>query len=417
MEASPRAVNLGPDHGMWRPRAWQDIVDAAAGGLLDESRWVDLKRELKPGRPGNNDLAVDIAAMSLEGGLLLYGIVDHESRAGQVVGVELAGLADRVDQVARMKVHPAAQVRSVEISDPDRPGWGCLLVIVPPSARAPHMVDNVYYGRGDRANHKLSDQEVRQALNTRAQHQHDVAQQLHLLRNEDPVPPPHDHGHLYVIAQPLAASDDALVELITGPQFQQTILLAAASITTELGSTWAPTLRSASRVQRRADGAAFVSYDAPDRISEHSLVELVLREDGGVALTCGRGTDTWSSHAGADPERILIPVVVLGLTHSVLTMAGRLAQQFSGYQGQWSVGVLLDNLKGVGPYDGRLTWGDMGSPYSRAEYEQLATTDTEELIENCAAVVERLLGKLMRSLGVDSRYLPYSTESLRKSPR
>lgn len=87
-------------------------------------------------------------------------------------------------------------------------------------------------------------------------------------------------------------------------------------------------------------------------VSEHSLVELVLREDGGVALTCGRGTDTYSSYAGADPERTLIPVVVLG----------RLAQQVSGYQRQWAVGVLLDDLKGVSPYDGRLTWGDMGYP-------------------------------------------------------
>ena len=417
MEASPRAVNLGPDHGMWRPRTWQDIVDAAAGGLLDESRWVDLKRELKSGRPGNNDLAVDIAAMSLEGGLLLYGIIDHESRAGQVVGVELAGLADRVDQVARMKVHPSAQVRSVEVQDPDRPGWGCLLVIVPPSAQAPHMVDNVYYGRGDRANHKLSDQEVRQALSIRARHQHDVAQQLQMLRDEDPVAQPHEHGHLYVIAQPLAAPDDAIVELITGPQLQQIILLEAESITTELGRAWSPTLTSASRAQRRADGAAFVSYYAPDRISEPSLVELVLREDGGLALTCGRGTDTHAPYPGADPERLLFPTLLLGLTHSVLSMAGRLAQQFSGYQGQWAVGVLLDNLKGVIPYDGRLTWGDMGYPYSRQEYEQLTTTDTGELIEDAAAVVERLLGKLMRGLGVDSRYLPYSTESLLKAPR
>jgi hypothetical protein len=159
------------------------------------------------------------------------------------------------------------------------------------------MVDNVYYGRGDRANHKLSDQEVRQALNIRVRHQHDVARQLQLLRDEDPVAQPHEHGQLYVIAQPLAAPEDAMVELITGPQFQQTVLLAARSITTELGSTWAPTLQYASRAQRRADGAAFVSYDAPDRISEHSLVELVLREDGGVALTCGRGTDTHSSYA------------------------------------------------------------------------------------------------------------------------
>lgn len=419
MQAQPsNAVNLGPDHGMWRPRTWSDILAAAAGGLLDESRWVDLKRELKPGRPGNNDLAVDLAAMSLEGGLLLYGVVDHESRAGQVVGVELAGLADRVDQVARMKVHPAVQVRSVEIPDPDRPGWGCLLVLVPPSAQAPHMVDNVYYGRGDRANHKLSDQEVRQALNIRAQHQHDASRQLQLLRHEDPADQPHAQGHLYVIAQPLAGPEEALVDLITGPELHTTVLLAAASITRELGSTWAPKLEAATRVQRRADGVAFVSYDTPDHISERDLVELVLREDGGVALTCGRGTVTLPHHeAAAGSERILFPVLVLGLTHSVLSLAGHLAQHISGYQGQWAAGILLDDLKGVGPYDGRVIWGDMGNPYSRSEYEQLTTTDTGELVENTAAVVERLLGRLMRGLGVDSRYLPYSAESLHKAPR
>lgn len=279
------------------------------------------------------------------------------------------------------------------------------------------MVDSVYYGRGDRANHKLSDQEVRQALSTRAQHQHNVSRQLHLLRGEDPIAPPHEHGHLYVIAQPLAARDDAMVELITGSQLQQTVIMAAVGITNELGSTWAPTLRYASRTQRRADGVAFVSYETPDRISEHSLVELVVREDGAVAVTCGRGTDTCASHAEAEPERILLPVVVLGLTHSALSMAGSLAQQVSGYQGQWAVGVLLDNLKGVFPYDGRRTWGDMGFPYSRTEYERLTMTDTAELVENTSAVVERVLGRLMRGLGVDRRYLPYSADSLKRSPR
>jgi hypothetical protein len=411
------AVNLGTDHGIWRPRTWKDAQDAAASGLLDESRWVDLKRELKAGRLGNNDLAVDVAAMSLEGGLLLYGITDHESRAGEVVGVELAGMADRVDQVARMKVHPPVIVRSVEIPDPDRPGWGCLLVIVPPSAQAPHMVDNIYYGRGDRANRKLSDQDIRQAITVRKQHQHDVARQLLVLRDEDPVPPPHDNGHLYLIAQPLAARDDALVEFITGSDLQTTILTLTNDITKQLGALWSPTLAGATRNGRRADGVAFTSYHDADRISESSLVEVVLREDGSVALTCGRGTDAFRSSTGYEPERVVLPVLILGLTHSLLNMAGRLAEHVSGYQGQWAVGVLLDNLKGVGPYDGRATWGDLGVAYSQSEYERLTTTTTTELIEDSAAVVERLLGRLLRGLGVDSRYLPYSAESLTKSPR
>jgi hypothetical protein len=36
---------------------WADVVEAAAGGLLDESHWVDLKRELATGKASvNTDL-------------------------------------------------------------------------------------------------------------------------------------------------------------------------------------------------------------------------------------------------------------------------------------------------------------------------------------------------------------------------
>jgi hypothetical protein len=411
------AVNLGLDHGMWRPRTWQDVVDAAAGGLLDESRWVDLKRELKAGRPGNNDLAIDVAAMSLEGGLLVYGIVDHESRAGAVVGVELAGLADRVDQVARAKVHPPVIVRSVPITDPTRPDWGCLLVIVPPSAQAPHMVDNIYYGRGDRANRKLSDQEVRQAMAIRAQNREDISQQLHALRDEDPVPPPRQSGHLYVIAHPLAAADDEVVEFITGPSLQTDILLMARNVTQHLGGQWGPRLTSATRARRRADGVAFTSYDDPNRIDEPSLLEVVLRENGAIALTCGRGTAALNSRITDESRQVVYPGLVLALTHAVMLMAGRLAERTTGYQGQWAAGILLDNLKDVDPFDRVNASDQLGVPYSRAEYEHSTTATTMELVEETPAVVERLVGRLLRGLGVDNRYLPYSAESLQKGPR
>jgi hypothetical protein len=160
---------------------------------------------------------------------------------------------------------------------------------------------------------------------------------------------------------------------------------------------------------------AFTSYYRPDGITETDLLEVVLREDGAMALTCGRGTDTYTNTSGM-PERVVFPVLVLGLTHCLLSMAAHLAANVSGYQGRWAVGVMLDNLKGVGPWDGRVTWGDMGVAYSRADYEQLTTTITTELVENPSAVVERLLGRLMRGLGVERRYLPYSAESLGKSP-
>ncbi len=41
-EQRPSSAYLGPEKGRWTPDAWSDVVEAAAGGLLDESHWVDL---------------------------------------------------------------------------------------------------------------------------------------------------------------------------------------------------------------------------------------------------------------------------------------------------------------------------------------------------------------------------------------
>lgn len=189
MTERPGSAYLGPEKGRWTPTQWSDVVEAAAGGLLDESHWVDLKQELPTGnRTHNTELAKDLASLAVDGGLLLIGIEDHNSYAGAVRGVELARLADRVDQVARDRVRPSLVVRSHEICDPDRPGWGCLLIHVPPSAEAPHMVDHVYYGRGDRANVRLGDEQVRAIIEGRRRNRTDVVAELRRMADDDPIP-------------------------------------------------------------------------------------------------------------------------------------------------------------------------------------------------------------------------------------
>ncbi len=55
---------LGPGKGRWTPAGWSDVVEAAAGGLLDESHWVDLKQELSAGKRAlNTELAQDLASL------------------------------------------------------------------------------------------------------------------------------------------------------------------------------------------------------------------------------------------------------------------------------------------------------------------------------------------------------------------
>jgi hypothetical protein len=149
--------------------------------------------------------------------------------------------------------------------------------------------------------------------------------------------------------------------------------------------------------------------DGPGR--EQSLLELVIREDGGLRLTCGRGTDTFPPRGFPRPDRppvAVIAMLVLGLTHSVVALAGRLAGEYAGYQGQWRLGIRTDRLRGAVPLDLlQDPLGRLGNPYSPEEYEKVTSAATEELLNAPHAAAERLVAPLLRGLGIGSRYLPY----------
>jgi hypothetical protein len=415
MAEQPRgSAYLGPEKGRWIPAAWADVIEAAAGGLLDESHWVDLKQELPAGKATfNTDLAKDLASLAVDGGLLVIGVEDHDSRAGKVRGVELGKLADRVDQVARGKVRPPLVVRSHEIPDPNRAGWGCLLVHVPPSAQAPHMVDYVYYGRGDRANMKLGNEQVRAILDARARGHADVAAELQRMVDDDPMPVDQRQlGHYYFLAQPEIGVEGGLVDLLTGPDAGGIVHELLAQIVRDRGGpAFGPDILHASQRVRRAEGLAFISYDPGDGPrNESHLVELLIREDGGIRLTCGRGTDVHGSSVfpASVKQQAVIPLMVLGLTYAGIALAGRLSDQYGAYQGQWRVGIRMDGLRGVVPLD-RLAQGSFGpgNPYSRDEYEYVVSATTEELVDTPQAVTERIVERLFRGLGISARYLPY----------
>lgn len=411
VESVRSTAYLGPDKGRWRPATWADVVEAAAGGLLDETHWVDLKQEFPAGKAtANTDLAKDLASFAVDGGLLVIGVEDHNSHAGKVLGVELAGLADRVDQIARDKVRPSLVVRSTEIPDPDHPGRGCLLVHVPPSAQAPHMVDYVYYGRGDRANIRLSDEQVRSVLADRDRERTDIVADLRLMVQDDPLPEDlRKNGHIYLLAQPEAASEEALVDFLALNNAKTIINEILDQIALVSGGwQFEPRLQQLPRRTPRAEGHAFTTVSPGDPIYEPGMLDLLVREDGGMRLICGRGTDAWAAGwLAGPPPQVLIPVVVLGLTQSFAALAGQLADQYAAYQGQWRLGIRLDRLHGVAPLDSQPgPWTRAGHAYTRDDYERTTSASTEELINAPATVAYRLLARLIRGLGIAAEYPP-----------
>jgi hypothetical protein len=128
---------------MWRPTDEQSIVRSAEGGDLQESHSFDAKAELPPpGRRKNRDLATDVAAMTVDGGTLVYGVgEDNEGRPTVAGPIPLVGQRERVDQIVQTLISEPPRIEIEAIESADDPSRGYIVVSIPPSPRAPHQVD------------------------------------------------------------------------------------------------------------------------------------------------------------------------------------------------------------------------------------------------------------------------------------
>jgi hypothetical protein len=72
---------------------------------------------LPPGRGANKELAKDLAQFAIDGGVLVIGVDDNDKAiAPKLTPVDLNGLKERVDQVARSIPDPPMHVRTDAIS-------------------------------------------------------------------------------------------------------------------------------------------------------------------------------------------------------------------------------------------------------------------------------------------------------------
>lgn len=119
------------------------------------------KREVEKGSGANKELARDLASFGLDSGGLLIGVEEEKvNRTWRLHPVALGGLPERVEQIAQQGVDPPLFVIPHVILSSTDPTNGYVFVEVPASAVAPHMVDGIYYGRGDKIRTRLSDAEV-----------------------------------------------------------------------------------------------------------------------------------------------------------------------------------------------------------------------------------------------------------------
>lgn len=148
---------------MWIPGSEDELVRAVnAPGRLVETDSFDAKAELPK---KSMDLATDVAAMATAGGVLCYGVAeDATGQATVLAPVRLEGARERIDQIVQAGVAEAPYIEIRQLATVADTTRGYVLVLIPASSRAPHMVtvngDNRFYRRSGTRNVPMNEFEV-----------------------------------------------------------------------------------------------------------------------------------------------------------------------------------------------------------------------------------------------------------------
>lgn len=408
----PTSYYLGPRQPRFTPSEWTDIEMASNSGLFDETQWVERKKDIPPkSGPANLELARDLASLSVDGGVLIVGIADSQKGVpGTVMGTVETDLADRIAQVARGRVSPPLHVMTDRFPHPTDPTRAVLVVTVPASAGAPHMVDGSYWGRSENGKCKLSDGEVRRLLGDRQTRAAGFEERLAAVEDDLNIRPTNPkvrwmHLLLEPTAQPQLSISETLDKVGLIEFFQKA---APQGLQDQYG------LHSLLHSVPHPDGHLARTWHDDDTDSwrdERSTVVLI--EDSGAWKF---STGNTISPVGSSGDRnsgatVLRAASMLKKIHSVFTAAAYLSTELCPINSDWTIGLKVGPLLGIEPVENHANRFHGGRPYPKDDYVGVISSTTQELAAQPATVVERLTGNLLRGFGIKDSYLPYENPS------
>lgn len=378
-----------------------ELQQAIDNGLT-ETHYLDFKRELALSDGARKDLAIDVASLAVDGGVLVIG-VDEEDRSAppKLTPVDLTGLAERVVQIAGMRPDEGIPVRTQSVPSADGNNLGYLFVLVPQSPRAPHQVDGRYYGRADRTNRRLSDAEVRRLHAQQIAAQRDILvdarEELNALADDRAYPPP----LLLLLAEPLGGGDDPLVALTESDTMPETVFEMVRAAVVREHQQFEPSLKSVARVIRRANAVAAttVVQDANTESfvgSFEGVAEVRLHESGRIILASRRPV-VFPTDPG---EPLVFEAAIVGHADLLVRLTALVSQKY-GMAGSWRFGLVVTGVRGAKSYGLSLPpLYDTGGPgFSDELYQRATSASLAELEQSPEQVVRRLVSPLLRSLG------------------
>lgn len=397
---------LGPRKPRFTPSSWDDIVIAAAEGLLDEGHWVELKKAIPPKSAGaNTELAKDLASLSVDGGALIIGIEDAKGQAGEVTGTDISGLQSRLDATAQARVEPPLTITTQSFVHPTETQRAIMIVTVPASAGAPHMVDKSYWGRGDEGKRALSDHEVRRLLAIRQERAEGFEDRLRRVMMDIGAEPREASApYLHILAEPSSSPyGKTVTDVLDGMHPLQLFTDAVKS-----KPQWSPSLHNVHYHVPHPDGYAAKSF-RDDTDDDGFRLSILIGDDGSWRVASGAPIQPLGSlHDNSSGDLVFRAGSVLELAHSVFTAIAHLSTEVVPLSTEWQIGLYVTGMRGIYPVEQHSPghFRDF-TAFPREDFLRTTTSTTHELAGCPAGIVERLTRPLLRSMSIDKKYLPY----------
>lgn len=404
---------------MWfLPGNESELEDALNSGAIEESHFLDFKEALPDGESGNKAIAKDLASFSIDGGRMIVGVA--ETPDGLVPRpLNVNSLGERVERIALSRVEPPVFIFTTAIPSEKQPGLGYLVINIPASDFAPHMVDSRYMARNDKTQRPLTHPEVLRFHERHATRLDSLNQSVMKQISRDPVPIEiRTYPHLHLVATPRLTSKPLLLETLRNSE-KFNILRGWLKLSSErLPKVKVPPRNTfLSLVQSpalRHDGVALFSgnihqnraFKEVDARRPEQIVEIEFSQDGQLRFFNAQiGYSPVNDGVESGPR--LVPEWAIEQGREFLELVYVCSSEVH-YGGRWDISIAITGIGGMEVHRGDALWFDSFRYESNAEdYIAHVSGDLNELENNVGGMLEVLLGRFARSLDMEAYFQSY----------
>lgn len=304
---------------------------------------------------------------------------------------------------------PQVEIKELWKTGDEERSKGCLVVIVPASPRAPHMViksgDNRYYGRGAKGVRRLSEGEVARLYARREKWEIDRKDWMLQIVESAPREPAEEFGFLHAAARPVIQSDSFIESRLDSTERPIREILRH-EVRSLIGSTGDQPYRGKLKGnpwEMNVEGWSCIAGSANKEKGSpadlRKMLRLDLSRNGELRLFCSSAAKSNREYGLA-----LIEGVISDLTVKLVHLSLRI-YALGQYRGPVDVGVAVSGIKG-GALFSELKRSFDGPKSTRMDRDLYLKTNRMVQAEKPRKVVTRLLNPLFSGLS-DGRVKPF----------